>query len=57
MNDSLSIKKSEDLHIECQNDSIRLRAGKTGGQGGTKYRGPSCFEGPVEGPRSYKIFL
>ena len=28
-----------------------------GGQEGTKYWGPSCFEGPVEGPRSYKIFL
>ena len=32
------------------------RAGERGA-GGTVNRGPSCFERPVEGPRSYKIFL
>ena len=28
-----------------------------GGQEGKKYGGPSCFEEPVERPRSFKIFL
>ena len=35
---------------------VRVRAGERGA-GGAKYRGPSCFEGPVEGPHSYLKFF